>query len=152
MLFSSIFYVIGCFVIASILTVFKTMLKPSHRRDDNRSWVVFLIFFALCIGSPYVFMEVETKTYGPSMDKAIKEVYAGFDVWGPMNYYKVRWCWHDKASVYVVAKEKQSWGGYDYPVFALNMVKEDGKWKVDSYKPVDFPRINKDGITFPPMW
>ncbi len=152
MLFSSLFYAIGCFVLASLLTITKTMLKPSHTRDDNRAWITFLVFFFVVGAGPYVFMEVMTKMKGPSMERAVKAAYADSEVQGPMKYYKVRYCFGDTASVYVVGKELQSWGGYDYPVLALNMKLEKGEWKAESFKAVDFPRVNKDGIVFPPMW
>jgi hypothetical protein len=152
MLFSSLFYAIGCFVLASLMTVFKTMCRPSYRRDDQRAWLTFLVCFAFVGISPYVFMEILTKTQGPSMEKAIKASYANIDVQGPMQFYKVRWYTGSTASVYVVGKELQSWGGYDHPVIALNMKKVNGEWVADSFKPVDWPRLNKDGIVFPPMW
>jgi len=152
MLFSSIFYAIGAFVLASLLTILKTLFKPSHTRDDSKAWITFLFIFVIVMAGPYVFMEVMTKSKGPEMEKAIKEAYAASQVQGPMKYYKVRWAGGDSASVYIVGKELQSWGGYDYPVLALTMKKVDGKWTADSMKAVDFPRLNKDGIVFPPMW
>lgn len=152
MLFSSIFYAIGCFVLASLLTIFKTMLRPSHMRDGQKAWVTFLVFFFVVGAAPYAFIEVLTKTQGPSMEKAVKAAYANIDVQGPMMYYRVTWYTGNAASVYVVGKELQAWGGYDHPVLQLTMKKVNGEWKTESFKAIDWPRLNKDGIVFPPMY
>lgn len=152
MLFSSIFYAIGCFVIASLLTVFKTMCRPSHNRDDNKAWLTFLVFLFSVGALPYVFIEVLTKTQGASMEKAVKAAYANIDVQGPMEYYRVTWYTGSTASVYIMGKELQAWGGYDHPVISLSLKKVNGEWKVESYKAVDWPRLNKDGLVFPPMY
>lgn len=152
MLFSMIFYVIGAFVIASILTVVVLMLKPAHLKSDSKSWVKFLWFFGLTLALPYGFTEYLTRTNKGKMDKVVKEAYETSGVDGPLQYFKVVWLAGGHAKVFAVGKEKQDWGGDDYPVIQVNLVQEGGEWKADSYKSIYWPRKNKDGIVFPPYW
>lgn len=153
MLFSMIFYLIACFIVANVLTVLAMFGRPIHTRDDVKSWKVFIWFMVLCVGLPYAAIEGLTRWQGPQMDKAIRSAYSATDVNGPLQYYKVTWYTGEKARAIMVGKEKQDWGGDEKPVLSVNLRKDkDGKWVADSFKSVNWSRKNKDGIVFPPFW
>ncbi|MBN9504295.1 MAG: hypothetical protein BGO01_03920 [Armatimonadetes bacterium 55-13] len=151
-MFGLMFYAIGCFFLAGILTFISTMFRPIQDKGESRPWRAFFVWMVLCMGTPYIYSEILTRSLGPKMDKSIRYAYDSLDITGPMQYYRVIWTTGNSAKVIVVGLEKQSWGGKDRPLAAFNMIKEGEKWKVQNYRLVYSDRLNKDGISFPPYW
>ena len=151
-MFGALFYCIGCFFIAGILTFFTAMFRPIQDKGESRPWRAFIVWMVLVTAAPYVYAEVLTQTVGKNMTKAIKEGYDSADIQGKMQTYKVIWYTPTTAKVIVIGLEKVSWGGTDRPLAVLNLKKDGQTWKVDSYRLVYSDRLNKDGISFPPYW
>jgi hypothetical protein len=152
-MFTLLFYTGVCAAIAGVLTLFSTVFKPIHKKGDSKPWLVLLGFFVFVFALPFIYTETLTKMIGPKVATAVKEVYDGSDIQGPMRYFRVIGYRPDKdASVLVVGSERESWGGTDRPVLSVHLVKEGSDWKADSYHIVSCERLNKDGYTFPPYW
>lgn len=151
-MFGALFYAIGCFFVAGILTFISTMFRPIQDKGESRPWRAFIVWMILVLSAPYVYAEILTQTVGKSMTKAIKEGYDSVDINGPMQTSKVIWYTPHSAKVIVIGLEKVSWGGTDRPIAVLNLKKDGLNWKVDSYRLVYSDRLNKDGISFPPYW
>jgi len=151
-MFGALFYTIGCFFIAGILTFVSQMFRPIQDKGESRPWRAFIVWMVLVLSAPYVYAEVLTRTVGTSMVKAIKEGYDSVDIRGDMQTYKVIWYTPNTAKVIVIGLEKVSWGGTDRPLAVLNLKKDGQTWKVDTYRLVYSDRLNKDGISFPPYW
>jgi len=147
-----LFYSVGAFMLAGILTLFTTMFRPIQDKGESRPWRAFIVWLAVCVGGPYLFIEGMTKVQGKHMEHAIKEAYNSADIDGPLQYYKVEWVSGGKAKAIAVGLEKQSWGGTDHPLMSINLVKKGDQWECDSYRLVYSDRLNKDGINFPPYW
>jgi hypothetical protein len=149
-----IFYGLGCFVVAGVLTTIVMMTKPIHCRGDSKPWttMLFLMFFVAAL--PYAYIEVLTKMYAAKMQKGVVRGFSSADVDGPLQYYKVVWYTKDSAKAIAVGQEKEAWGGTDRPLVSVNLKhdSETDEWKCDSYRLVYSSRMNKDGISFPPYW
>lgn len=152
MLFSTVFYLLGGFVTAALITFFIVLFKPAHHKKDSKSWVVFAWVFTIVLAGPYMGVEYFTRTKGKLVEKAVKEAYAAAGVEGPLQYFKIIWIKGDHAKAFAVGKEKQDWGGYDTPVIQVNLVEKNGEWKAESFKSLNWDRKNKDSIVFPPYW
>jgi hypothetical protein len=152
-MFGALFYSIGCFFIAGIFTFVSTMFKPIHDKGESRPWRAFIVWMIVVFSAPYAYAEVLTRFVAKDLEKPVKEAYAGVDIRGPMQFYKVIWFMGDSAKVIAVGLEKQTWGGTDRPLAAFNMKKNaKGKWECESYRLVYSDNKNKDGISFPPYW
>jgi hypothetical protein len=101
------------------------------------------------MGGPFVYTEGLTYLYGKKMQHAINVVYDDAPIAGPMQYFKVTSCHGDTASAYVIGKEH--YGGMDdRPILQVQLVKQDGEWKADTYHVISSARLDKDELTFPP--
>ncbi|HJP84310.1 MAG TPA: hypothetical protein VJ835_12490 [Fimbriimonadaceae bacterium] len=152
-MFGALFYSIGCFFVAGVLTFVTTMFRPIQEKGESRPWRAFIFWFIFVTSAPYLYGEILTRFVVKGIDKPVKEAYSTVDINGPLQFYRVIWYTGDKAKVVAVGKEPQSWGGTDRPLVTFNMKKSGkGEWEVDSYRLVYSDRTNKDGITFPPYW
>ncbi|MCC7230759.1 MAG: hypothetical protein IT203_10230 [Fimbriimonadaceae bacterium] len=152
-MFGALFYSIGCFFVAGILTFVTTMFRPIQDKGESRPWRAFLVWMFLVFSGPYMYAEILTRFVVKGIEKPMKEAYANVEINGPIQYYKVIWYTGKTAKVIAVGLEKQTWGGTDRPLAAFNMKKDaKGKWSCDSYRLVYSDNKNKDGISFPPYW
>lgn len=145
-------YIAASVITSSVLSFIWIVSRPVHVRDEMRSWRVWFGMFAFVVFGPYIGFEVMTKRFGPPMKKAVENAIIDAEIEGDLQYYKVTWFSGEKAKVVAVAEEKSSWGGITKPVLKVNLVKENGKWKADSYELVVSEKENKDGMVFPPFW
>ena len=141
-----------CFAAAGLLTFGYVLTRPIHVRDEMKSWRVLLGLFVFCFAGPYLYNEVMTRWHGPELDKAINAAVPELPVTGNLIYYKVTSFSGDKARVMAVFSEKLEWGGTDHPQYALNMEKEGGKWKTESFKVLNSERLNEETYVFPVYW
>ncbi len=151
-MFGVIVYAGISFAAAVVMTVLYIMTRKFELRDEARPGRVFVIWFIIALAGPYILEECLTRTVGKSMKQVVASGYDSVDFDGPMLYYKVVFYTGSKAKVIAVGEEKQSWGGLDHPVVSMNLVKNAGKWKVDTYNVIISDRLNKDGIVYPPLW
>jgi hypothetical protein len=147
-----IVYLLGCVVVAFILTTIYVMMRPVHSRDELKSWRVFMIFYALILGAPYGYAEVMTRLVGGPMKGAVTNALDDAEVGGDLKYYKVIRYTGASARVIAVTEGTASWGGTDKPVVAMTLTKDGEKWKVDSYLIVSSFQSGQDGFTFPPYF
>ncbi|MBC8064105.1 MAG: hypothetical protein H7Y17_04700 [Chlorobia bacterium] len=152
-MFGALFYSIGCFFVAGALTFVSTMFRPIQDKGESRPWRAFVFWMIAVFSAPYAYAEILTRIVVKDLEKPVKEAYADVGIQGPMMFYRVIWYMGDTAKVVVVGLERQTWGGTDRPLAALNMKKDaKGKWECLSYKLVYSDNKNKDGISFPPYW
>ena len=151
-MFGLAFYVGACLVVAALITLAHSMMRPIHSKGDSKSWKVLFVVFVICITGPYGYVETLTRVVGGNMKDAVADGFAESGLQGELQYYKVVSYAGDTARVIAVAEEKQGWGGSDRPVLAIT-VKRDGKdWRTDSFNVVYSDRLNKDRSTLPPYW
>ena len=150
----TIFYAIGCFVVAGILTTIIMMTRPIQDRGESRPWFTIIMLTVFVAAAPYLYIEALTKLFASKMQKGIVSGFDSADVSGPLKYYKVVWYTNDKATAIAVGEEKEAWGGTDRPLVAITLKhdKDSDDWKCDSYRLVYSSRMNKDGMSFPPYW
>lgn len=140
------------FAAAFVMTMLYIMTRRFEFRDEARPGRVFIAWFIIAIIGPYLFVETLTRTVGKSMGDVVKAGFDNIDFQGPMLYYKVVFYTGSKAKVVAIGEEKQTWGGTDHPVVTMDLLRDDGEWKVDSYHVVMSDRMNRDGIIYPPYW
>jgi hypothetical protein len=150
----TIFYSIGCFVVALILTTIIMMTRPIQDRGESKPWRTIIILTILVALAPYGYIEVLTKLYAIKMQKAVVQGFDSAPIDGPLKFYKIVWYTGDTAKAIAVGEEKESWGGTDRPLVAITLKhdKDSDDWKCDSYRLVYSSRQNKDGMSFPPYW
>ncbi len=152
-MFGALFYSIGCFFIAGILTFVTQMFRPIEDKGESRPWRAFIFWMAFVFSAPYGYAEILTKFVVKDLEKPVKEAYSHVEINGPMQFYRVIWFTGKSAKVIAVGKEKQTWGGTDRPLAAFNMKKNNkGVWTCESYRLVYSDNNNKDGVSFPPYW
>jgi amino acid transporter len=140
------------FVVAFVMTMLYLMTRRFEFRDEARPGRVFVIWFIIAVVGPYLFVETLTRSVGPTMSDAVKAGYDDADFRGPLLYYKVLFYTGTKAKVVAIGEEKQDWGGMDHPTVTMDLLFDDGKWKMDSYHVAISDRMNRDGIIYPPYW
>lgn len=140
------------FIAALFMTMLYIMTRRFEFRDEARPGRVFVMWLIIALIAPYAFVETLTRTVGVRMKDVVGQCYDSTDFSGPMLYYKVVFYTGTKAKVVAIGEERQNWGGMDHPVVAMNLVREDDAWKIDTYRIVESDRLNKDGITYPPFW
>lgn len=148
----AIVYLLGCLIVAFILTTIYVMMRPVHSRDELKSWRVFTIFYVLVLAAPYGYAEIMTRLVGGPMKSAVADALDDSDCGGDLKYYKVIRYNGTTARVIAVTEGSASWGGTDKPVVAMTLEKEGDKWKVDSYLIVSSFKSGQDGFTFPPYF
>lgn len=149
----TIFYAIGCFAAAAVLSSLVVMMRPMTKRDDLKPWKTFIFMFILCLAAPFGYCEVLTKAYGKPMEPAIAHAYENSGINGAMRYFRITSFHKDTAKALVVGSDKQDWGGQDSPVISVTLSKkEDGTWKAESFKVLSSGRLNQDSFIFPPYY
>lgn len=93
-----------------------------------------------------------TRLYGKPMRSSVEAVLDELEINGGLKYYKVLIANDKKARVIAVGEDRESWGGTECPVVAIQMIKVNGKWKAESYTVVNSLMRNKDSFTLPPYW
>jgi len=144
-----IIYTIGTFVTGLLLSLIISFFSGGPTKQNEKPLRIVIVCLVLCMGGPFAYTEALTRIYGKPMEHTLKVVYNDSPVFGEMDYYKVTKCYANKASVYIVGKDQYG-GMVDRPVLQVDLVKEGGQWKADSYRIVTSARFNKDDITFPP--
>ena len=142
------------FAIAFIYALFK--VGPG--KPEFPFGRALLICLVLAWGGPFGYVEVVTRLNSRQFDPVVKDYFEGDDcpLKGSVKYYKVLYTTGDKALVYLVGDEPQSWGGNDSPVIKLNLKKTtkgssgNGGWDVDSWKLLRSDRLQKDNLVWPP--
>jgi hypothetical protein len=151
-MFSLVLYVGGCLVVAAIVTLVHSMLRPIHSKGESKSWRVLFAVFVVCVSGPYCYVEVLTRSVGKPMKKAVEEGFADSGIRGDIEYYKVMSYSGDKARVIAVGLERQEWGGTDRPVIAMTLTKKGNDWEPQSFDVLFSTRLSKDRGTLPPYW
>lgn len=151
-MFGLTLYIGGCLIVAALVTLFHSMMRPVHSKGDSKSWRVLLVVFILCVTGPYGYVEILTRSVGKPMKQAVLEGMADAGIRGPMDYYKVLGYQGSSARVVAVATERQDWGGSDRPVVEMTLKKSGSKWSADSFDIVFSDRMNRDRSTLPPFW
>jgi hypothetical protein len=151
-MFGFAFYIGGCLVLAAVITLIYSMMRPIHSKGDSKSWKVLFLAFVMCITAPYGYVEVLTQAVGGPMKAAVQEGFSESGINGEMRYYRVVSYGNNSARVIAVAKETQDWGGTDRPIVAITLKKDAKGWKPDSFNVVYSDRLNKDRSTLPPYW
>jgi hypothetical protein len=147
-----IFYVLGCSVIAGVLTTIFTFARPIQDRGETKSWRILGLCLLFTFAAPYVWVEALTHTVGKDMKAAVKDGFIQAGIEGPMSYYKVVSTQGTKARAIAIGEEKENWGGSDRVIVSVSVVKKGKRWEVDSYKVVHSANRNQDGFQFPPYW
>lgn len=151
-MFGGVFYAVGCFAAAMVLTFLYVMCRPVKARDELRSWRILLGLWIFVMAAPYGYVEVLTRTVGANMQDTVQDAMNQAGVKGDMSFYKVVQIKGDTARVIATATEKADWGGTDRAILAMTLIKTGDKWKTDSYTFVNSDGRNADGFTFPPYY
>ncbi|MCH7945830.1 MAG: hypothetical protein IIC73_07435 [Armatimonadetes bacterium] len=143
---------IGCLVLAAILTVFISLVRPIKKLDTFLSWRWLLAFYVVALVVPYGYTEIMTRVYGGPMEAAVEETMLGASNMGVLDYYKVFSCRNGKARVIAVGIEKSDWGGDERPIMGINLELNDGIWEAVEFNWVTSEQRSKDSVTLPPYW
>lgn len=136
-----------------LLASFVLMLRSPSRRDEGKPWFTFIWVYLLVLAAPYIYCEVLTRKYGPLMDSSIQAAYKSASFSGPMRYYRLTGFKGTSATAIVIGNDNQSWGGNENPVIKVTLeLKNDGKWKAESFKVMSSGRLNQDNFVFPPFY
>ena len=149
-MFGLAFYLAGCFVVTLVVVGILMMLRPVHLRNDNGTLKAGIPLFLLCVAAPYGRVEYLTGQYGTEMESAIQEAFAGSEIDGELQFYRVVSVSGEHARAIAVGLETEGWGGTDRPVIAINLDKVGGSWEPTSYYTVYSDRLQRDSSTFPP--
>src|ERR1051325_6945753 len=141
-----------CVAASIVITFFYVITRPIKNRDEMRSWRVGIAISIVMLFLPYVAVEVQTRMFGASMKEAVADAVDEAGINGPLLYYKVLFYQGNKARVLALGEEKQSWGGMDHPTLQMTLVKNDNKWKAESYNIIYSENRNLDGVVLPPYW
>src|SRR5687768_1202096 len=110
-MFGLAFYIGACLVVAALITLAHSMMRPIHSKGDAKSWKVLLVVLIVCITGPYGYVETLTRIVGGDMKDAVEEGFTESGIYGKLQYYRVVSFAGDTARVIAVAEEKQEWGG-----------------------------------------
>jgi hypothetical protein len=141
-----------CVAVSIVITFFYVITRPIKNRDEMRSWRVGIAISLFVLILPYVAVEVQTRMFGTPMKEAVASALDEAGIEGPLLYYKVLFYQGNKARVLALGEEKQSWGGMDHPTLQMTLVKNDNKWKAESYNIIYSENRNLDGVVLPPYW
>jgi hypothetical protein len=138
-----------------------TIVIASFRQGPNKPTFPFAKWLFLnCLfmwGSPFAAREYFTKKHEANIGSVVRNYFESADcpLIEKMDFYKVTWASGDKATVYMVGKELESWGGYDRPIMKLQMVRKivkgKEKWYVNKGDVLRSNRLEKDSFIFPPI-
>ena len=151
-MFGLTLYLGGCLIVAAVVTLIHSMMRPIHSKGEARSWRVLIAVFILCVTAPYGYVEALTRSVGNPMKKAVAQGFADSGIQGQMDYYKIVSYSGDTARVVAVGTERQEWGGTERPVVAMTVKKKGHSWEADSFNIVYSERRNRDRSTLPPFW
>ncbi|MBX3119392.1 MAG: hypothetical protein KF784_10020 [Fimbriimonadaceae bacterium] len=150
---AAIFYGIGCFVLALILTSLYAFTRPIQARGEMRSWRVLIGLFIFLTIAPYGGIEIMTRVWGSGMKPAVEEGLTDAGIKGDLGYYKVLFTSGKEARVLAVGVEEAPWGGTDKAVVKMTLKNEgENKWSATSFKIVYSENRNVDGLIIPPYW
>lgn len=149
----TIFYAIGCFAVAAVISSLLIMMKPVHVRDESKPWVTFILVYLVVLAAPYGYCEFLTRQYGQAIEPAVKKAYASVNCNGPMRYFRLTSYHGHVAKALLVGSDKADWGGMESPVISVTLNKSsDGSWQAESYKVLSSGRLNQDCFVFPPYY
>lgn len=148
----TIFYALGCFAAAMILSSIIVMTRSIEARDEAKPWKTFIFMFIFCLAAPFGYCEILTRAYGKSMESAINKAYDSTPCNGPLRYYRVVSCHKDEAHALVVGTDNGDYN-VESPVISVNLVRDKkGNWKPDTFKVLTSGRLNQDAFVFPPYY
>lgn len=145
-------YMIGCLVLAAVLTLFVSLVRPIKGHDTFLSWRVTLVLYVVCLAAPYGYREIMTRIYGGPMEEAVEQTMLFASKKGTLDYFKVFSCRNGKARVIAVGIEKSDWGGDERPVMGIDLELNDGVWEAVEFNWVVSDQRSRDGVTLPPYW
>lgn len=145
-------YLIGCLVVAFVLTFVVSMFRSVKKTDDFKSWRWILAIFFVVTGAPYLYADVMTRMHGAGMEKAVKSVLKAGEVRGTLAYYRVMKSGDTEADVVIVADEKGTFGTPERATIQAKLVKVDGEWKAKKFDFVNSFKRGRDSATIPPFF
>ena len=145
-------YMIGCLVVAAVLTVFISLVRPIKGHDTFLSWRVLLGLYVVALVAPYGYIEIMTRVYGDPMGESVEETMVAASRMGKLDYYKVLSCRDGKARVIAVGIEQSYWGGDERPVMGIDMELTGKTWEAVEFNWITSDQRSKDSITLPPYW
>jgi len=147
----SIFYAVGTFVVGFILTTIFVALRPLKTTAERKTWPILLLMMVLAGGTPFAFVEYNTKEYGPAMKAAVKGEWNFVDIDADLDYFKVLYIKNNRAKVLVAGTEEAAWGR-DRCFAHVDLIKVNGKWESEDHAVINSLRVNQDQIVFPPYY
>jgi hypothetical protein len=147
---SLIVYLVITVAVGLFLSFILLMTRSTKKRGDSAPYLTIFFCLVLTIGVPFLFCEVETSMYGKQLDAAVKQAYKDGPIEGPLQYYRVIYCFGNSAKVFAIGLERANWGGTDNPITAIWLTKKAGKWQYDSYSVLYCDRLSKDNLVLPP--
>jgi len=145
-------YLIACFVVAIVATMFVALFRPIKKMDSFLSWRFMIVMYIIILLAPYGYAEVMTNLYGENMKASVEQTLLEQSPAGELQYYKVLHCYNGKARVVAVGREKSKWGGMERPVIAIKMEESDGKWESVEFNWVTSDDRGYDSVSLPPYW
>ena len=151
-MFGIIVYIGAVFAVSGFVTFLWVITRPIKRRDEIRSWRVWIGTFLAFAFLPYAFFEAQTRALQSSLKNAVQEAADLEGLQGDVVYYKVLLYDGTNAHVTIVGDEITSWGGHDHPVIRAKFTRNGKDWKLAYTNMVYSDNRNIDGVVFPPFW
>lgn len=146
-------YLLGCVIVATLLTFVIAAVRPVKRNDDFKVGRYIIVLALILAVAPYGYAEFMTRQHGAGMEEAIKRTIKSAKITGKLKYFRVMSANEGAARVIVVAKEKTTLTDNEAAVMEVKLEKnEDNEWKAKTYKFIDSFKRGKDSVTFPPFW
>lgn len=146
-------YFIGSFVLAAILVLLGSMIRPVKQQGEASSGKALLTWWLLVALAPYLYIEALTYWKGREMARAVRTGLDRAGLEGELQYYRVMRAHGGRGAVLAVVEERPLWdASTQRTLVRLYLVQEEGRWVFSNYEFVHSPARNKDGISIPPYW
>lgn len=141
-----------------ILAFGISIFKVGPGKPEFPFFKVLAACMLLTIGGPFGYVEYQTRQQKPTLFPVVKAYFNSerCPLEGSIENIKILHVTRNSAYAYLISKEKESWGGYEYPIMRLKLsksvLKKNGKeqWSVVKGEVLQSSRLNKDNLVWPP--
>jgi hypothetical protein len=143
-------------VVSGVLCLVYGMIRTGPGKKEFRFGQAALIISIFVYAAPFGLVELQTMRLKKELDPVVKKFFRSpaCPLFDDMHSFKVLFSTNTSASVLLIGKEQDKWGGYDYPVMRLQIKKTIGAtksvWKVEDSEVIRSERLDKDNFVLPP--